>query len=66
MNKDIRIGTCGFRTNKLEYAESLKCVEIQHTFYQPPMIKTRTLEVEVKQLHERLDELAGAIAAVCR
>ena len=40
MNKSIQIGTCGFRTNKLEYAESLKCVEIQHTFYQPPMIKT--------------------------
>ena len=26
--------------NKFEYAEMLKCVEIQHTFYQPPQIKT--------------------------
>ena len=26
--------------NKYEYAEMLKCVEIQHTFYQPPQIKT--------------------------
>ncbi len=34
------IGTCGFRSNKHVYAESLKCVEIQHTFYQPPMVKT--------------------------
>ncbi len=34
------MGTCGFRTNKHEYADVLKCVEIQHTFYQPPQIKT--------------------------
>src|SRR6478752_10066240 len=37
---NVQIGTCGFRTNKYEYAEMLKCVEIQHTFYQPPQIKT--------------------------
>lgn len=37
---DIQIGTCGFRSTKYEYAERLKCVEIQHTFYQPPMVKT--------------------------
>lgn len=36
----IKIGTCGFRLNKLEYAEKLSCVEVQHTFYQPPQIKT--------------------------
>lgn len=36
----MRIGTCGFRRNKYEYANLLKCVEIQHTFYQPPQIKT--------------------------
>ena len=40
MKRDIQIGTCGFRKTKHEYAEKLKCVEIQHTFYQPPMIKT--------------------------
>jgi uncharacterized protein YecE (DUF72 family) len=26
--------------NKYEYAEVLKCVEVQHTFYQPPQVKT--------------------------
>jgi len=40
MKREIQIGTCGFRKTKHEYAEALKCVEIQHTFYQPPMIKT--------------------------
>lgn len=37
---NVQIGTCGFRMNKYEYAELLKCVEVQHTFYQPPQIKT--------------------------
>src|SRR5215213_8549238 len=40
MNTNIKIGTCGFRANKAEYAEMLKAVEVQHTFYQPPQIKT--------------------------
>ena len=40
MNSEIRIGTCGFRMNKHEYSDLLKCVEIQHTFYQPPQVKT--------------------------
>lgn len=40
MRTNLRVGTCGFRLNKYEYAEILKCVEIQHTFYQPPQIKT--------------------------
>jgi uncharacterized protein YecE (DUF72 family) len=40
MKSNINIGTCGFRGNKIEYAELLSCVEIQHTFYQPPQIKT--------------------------
>ena len=35
-----RIGTCGFRNTKEEYAEVLSTVEIQHTFYQPPMVAT--------------------------
>lgn len=38
----VKIGTCGFRTNKLEYAGQLSCVEVQHTFYQPPRIATLT------------------------
>jgi len=40
MTNQINIGTCGFGRTKEEYVERLKCVEIQHTFYQPPMIKT--------------------------
>lgn len=40
MKNKTKIGTCGFRTNKIEYAESFSCVEIQQTFYQPPQIKT--------------------------
>ena len=36
----VRVGTCGFGQVKDEYAESLNCVEIQHTFYKPPQIKT--------------------------
>lgn len=40
MKSQTKIGTCGFRSNKIEYAERLSCVEIQDTFYQPPQIKT--------------------------
>jgi uncharacterized protein YecE (DUF72 family) len=40
MPKNIRIGTCGFRNTKESYAQDLSTVEIQHTFYQPPQVKT--------------------------
>jgi uncharacterized protein YecE (DUF72 family) len=42
MNKQgkINVGTCGFRYTKEEYVKLLSCVEIQHTFYQPPQVKT--------------------------
>ncbi len=40
MTAKIKIGTCGFRANKEEYAGQLAAVEVQHTFYQPPQIKT--------------------------
>lgn len=40
MAKRVQIGTCGFRMNKHEYSDVLKCVEVQHTFYQPPQVKT--------------------------
>src|SRR5687768_8147574 len=40
MAKFVKIGTCGFRNTKEEYAEVLSTVEIQHTFYQPPMVAT--------------------------
>jgi uncharacterized protein YecE (DUF72 family) len=38
--KRVKIGTCGFRSTKEKYAQLLSCVEVQHTFYQPPQIKT--------------------------
>lgn len=40
MTSKIKIGTCGFRNTKEEYAKVLSTVEIQHTFYQPPQIST--------------------------
>ncbi len=40
MKGTINIGTCGFRSPKEEYVQLFSCVEIQHTFYQPPQIKT--------------------------
>ncbi len=40
MKDKINIGTCGFRLSKEEYVRLLSCVEIQHTFYQPPQIAT--------------------------
>lgn len=36
----IKIGTCGFRSTKEEYAKTFSTVEVQHTFYQPPQIST--------------------------
>ena len=35
-----RVGTCGFGLAQAEYARTFSCVEVQHTFYQPPQIKT--------------------------
>jgi uncharacterized protein YecE (DUF72 family) len=35
-----KVGTCGFRYTKEDYAKVLSTVEIQHTFYQPPQIAT--------------------------
>src|SRR3954468_19778421 len=41
MQRDFRIGTCGYgRAKKHDYAAQLNCVEIQHTFYKPPQVKT--------------------------
>lgn len=40
MKDDLHVGTCGFRSTKAEYSQILSCVEVQHTFYQPPMVKT--------------------------
>ena len=37
-----KVGTCGFGLAKENYAKAFSCVEVQHTFYQPP--QTGTLE----------------------
>lgn len=38
--RPLKVGTCGFGLTKEAYAQMFSCVEIQHTFYQPPQIKT--------------------------
>ena len=35
-----KIGTCGFGVAQLEYARTFSCVEVQHTFYEPPRLTT--------------------------
>ncbi|HMJ26642.1 MAG TPA: DUF72 domain-containing protein [Pyrinomonadaceae bacterium] len=37
---NTKIGTCGFGLAKAAYARAFACVEIQHTFYQPPQLAT--------------------------
>lgn len=36
----VKIGTCGFGLAKEKYAQTYSCVEVQHTFYQPPRLST--------------------------
>src|SRR5215216_4342432 len=36
----VNIGTCGFGVAQAEYARSFSCVEVQHTFYEPPRLTT--------------------------
>lgn len=36
----IKIGTCGFGVAQAEYARKFSCVEVQHTFYEPPQLTT--------------------------
>ena len=38
MNSNIHIGTCGFNGSKADYAKQFSCLEVQHTFYQPPQL----------------------------
>lgn len=40
MNTNLRIGTCGFNGSKVDYSKQFACVELQHTFYQPPQLTT--------------------------
>ena len=37
---DIRIGCCGFCLPQGEYWRRFRLIEVQHTFYQPPMLST--------------------------
>jgi uncharacterized protein YecE (DUF72 family) len=39
-SRSVKIGSCGFRSSRDSYYELLRAVEVQHTFYQPPQIKT--------------------------
>jgi uncharacterized protein YecE (DUF72 family) len=36
----VRIGCCGFRSSRETYFETLRAVEVQQTFYQPPQAAT--------------------------
>jgi uncharacterized protein YecE (DUF72 family) len=38
--RGLQVGTCGFGLAKETYGRVFSAVEIQHTFYQPPQIKT--------------------------
>ena len=35
-----KIGTCGFGMAQADYARTFSCVEVQHTFYEPPRLTT--------------------------
>jgi uncharacterized protein YecE (DUF72 family) len=40
MMNQIKVGCCGFPKGKRKYAEQFKLVEIQQTFYKPPLTAT--------------------------
>ncbi|MFN2491388.1 MAG: DUF72 domain-containing protein [Pyrinomonadaceae bacterium] len=40
MKSKVRIGTSGFGISRMKYVDVFPCVEVQHTFYQPPRIST--------------------------
>ena len=40
VTRAAKVGTCGFGLAKEAYARAFSCVEVQHTFYQPPGINT--------------------------
>jgi uncharacterized protein YecE (DUF72 family) len=40
MKTRARIGTSGFGIGRARYVQTFDCVEVQHTFYQPPRITT--------------------------
>ncbi|MDQ2936269.1 MAG: DUF72 domain-containing protein [Acidobacteriota bacterium] len=40
MKSTVRLGTSGFGVSRDKYVNLFSCVEVQHTFYQPPRIST--------------------------
>lgn len=40
LSQTVKVGTCGFGIAMEAYARAFSCVEVQHTFYQPPQLKT--------------------------
>ncbi len=40
MTNKVLVGTSGFGIGRAKYVETFPCVEVQHTFYQPPKIAT--------------------------
>lgn len=40
LDKDIKVGCCGFPEAREEYCKEFSLVEVQQTFYQPPLLKT--------------------------
>jgi uncharacterized protein YecE (DUF72 family) len=36
----VKVGCCGFGMSQRSYFESFSCVEVQQTFYQPPLLRT--------------------------
>jgi uncharacterized protein YecE (DUF72 family) len=40
MNGNLLVGCCGFPLSLARYAETFPVVEVQQTFYQPPMLET--------------------------
>jgi len=40
MKSKVAIGTSGFGIARSRYVQTFSCVEVQHTFYQPPQIST--------------------------
>ena len=51
------IGTSGFGVGRARYVQTFDCVEVQHTFYQPP--KIATFEYDDAELRELVGMLSG-------
>ena len=59
--REFKVGTCGFGMSQSTYIEAFSCVEIQHTFYDPPRIKT--LEGWLNQTKKTPDDFEFVIKA---